>query len=217
MPCSALTTAASSSLRRSSSSRNANSIRARRASGTSRHSTNAWRGALHRRVELDGPGQRDLGLHRARRRVEDLARARRPAVPGFPSIQCCTVRIGDPSPRQPRARRAARRWPSSVATASTMMLPNRIIDASTLICGGVAVRDCAEDPDRERRRARAGDEERDDEVVERQREREQRRGEDPGDDQRQRDPEERARRVRAEVHRRVLERPVEAAQPRLAP
>ena len=73
----------------------------------------------------------------------------------------------------------------------------------------------AEDPNREGRGARTGHEVRDDEVVDRERERQKERGEDPRDDQGQRHPEERARGVRAQVHRRVFERPVETPESRL--
>ena len=75
------------------------------------------------------------------------------------------------------------------------MLPNRIIDASTLICGGVAVRDCPKIRTGKVVVLGPGHEVRDDEVVDRQRERQQERGEDPRDDQRERDLEEGARRV----------------------
>ena len=95
------------------------------------------------------------------------------------------------------------------------MLPNRIIDASTLICGGVAVRDWPKiwignvvvlGPDTKYVMMKSSiDSANDSRNAARM----------PGHDQRQRDLEERARRRRAEVHRRVLERPVEA--PRSAP
>ena len=95
------------------------------------------------------------------------------------------------------------------------MLPNRIIDASTLICGGVAVRDWP--------KIRIGN------VVVLGPETKyvmMKSSIDSANDSRNaaRIPgvisgsvtlQERPRRVRAEVHRRVLERPVEAAEPRL--
>ena len=170
-------------------------------------------GALDRGVDLGRAGQRDLRLHRAGGRVEDLGAPARRGIPRLavdPVLHLAHQR--PPGRFQPRASRADRRWPNKVPTASTMMLPNRIIEASTLICGGVAVRDCPKirtgkvvvlGPETKYVMMKSSIDSANDSRNGR---------EDPGNDQRQRDPEERARRVRAEVHRRVLERPVEAPQ-----
>ncbi len=90
------------------------------------------------------------------------------------------------------------------------MLPNRIIDASTLICGGVAVRDWPKirtgnvvvlGPDTKYVMMKSSiDSANESSDAARM----------PGSDQRQRHLAEGARRRRTEIHRRILERPVEA-------
>ncbi len=95
LPCSALIAAASSSLRRSSASRNAKRIRTRRDERDVTPLRERLARALHRGVDLRRPGQRDLRLHRARRRVEDVTRAlpvRRPRACRRSSAARCASR-----------------------------------------------------------------------------------------------------------------------------
>ena len=74
LPISAVTERARSSLRASSPSRRANSLRARAITLTARHAGSAARAAAHGGVEVGGVRERDAREHLAGRRVGDVER-----------------------------------------------------------------------------------------------------------------------------------------------
>ena len=98
----------------------------------------------------------------------------------------------------PTPRFDARRLNTPAIASSVSAVSSTIVE-SALIEGETPNLSCAEDVERQRRRARARREVRDHHVVERDREREHRAGDDPGRRERQHDPEERLERRRAEI------------------
>ncbi len=103
---------------------------------------------------------------------------------------------------------------SDAATTATATTAIRMVQIA-LISGFTPSRTSRIDADRQRRRAGAGGEARDHEVVERQRERQQKSRDHRRHDQRQGDGEEGAAGRTAEVHRGFLQAAVEAGEPRL--
>ena len=99
LPCSRVTSAASSSKCACSSSRKRNITRARSTAGVSLQAGSAVGGGSHGPVDLVGRAERHPGLHAARRRIEDvapaIARSTASSRPPISSGTRCRFRASD--------------------------------------------------------------------------------------------------------------------------